>query len=77
MEVSNCVQGCGSGYLPFYVNYSDEWVFQQCKQLTEVSNCVQSCGSGLPFHVNYNDELVFQQCDGSKEASSFCYRKKS
>ena len=32
MEVSNCVQGCGSSYLPFHVNYSDELVFQECQQ---------------------------------------------
>ena len=51
MEVSNCVQGCGSGYLPFHLNYCDELVFQQCQQC-DGGKCVQGCGSGyLPSHV--------------------------
>ena len=32
LKNGNCVKGCGTGYLPFHVNYSDELVFQQCQE---------------------------------------------
>lgn len=54
LKNGNCVKGCGTGYLPFHVNYSDDLVFQQCQQ------CDGACNV-CPEGFNYINGVCVQQ----------------